>query len=460
MMKKTASFVVLPHNATRIKDKYLVSNVLGAWDFLEPHEFRELEGIRVEEGTALFKRLQDRGLIADESNLRNLLDAFRSRNANLFSDTALHIAVVTTRCNLNCSYCQTRVADPKDMSPEVAIRVLKYLFDVKSPKVSLEFQGGEPLLNWPVVRLLIEAARKSNTVGKDLNISLVSNILLLDEEKMKVLADNDVQLCVSLDGPQKIHDANRKDFEGRGTYTRVTEKAQQYKKKYRRQVSFLPTITNSTLPYAKELVDEYVRWQQPEICLRPVNNVGSVCSCWGDLGYNIEEFFDFYIEAMEYILELNRRGIKIGERTARVILSKVLFNRDPGYVDMMNPCGAGRATMAYMPDGSCYPCDEARMLGEDMFRLGNIIDENYEDMLKKDNLLQLLHSSCSNLWYYASAFSPWIGYCPAVNYALQKNVIPKIACSQAQRIQELQFRYIFEKLLEGGKTIDILKSWV
>jgi sulfatase maturation enzyme AslB (radical SAM superfamily) len=127
---------------------------------------------------------------------------------------------------------------------------------------------------------------------------------------------------------------------------------------------------------------------------------------------------------------------------------------------MMNPCGAGRSTMAYMPDGGCYPCDEARIIGEEMFRLGNILEEGYEDMIKKETLLQLLHASSPNLWHYGSAFSPWMGFCPVVNYAVQKNIVPKVACAPTQKILEFQFRYIFEKILKGGKPLDIFKGWL
>ena len=392
--------------------------------------------------------------------MRSLISGYRTMNANLFQDASLHIAVVTTKCNLACSYCQARVAKPEDMSPEVATRVLQYLYDVKAPAIVLEFQGGEPLVNWSVVRMMIESARKFNTAGKDLRIALVSNLLLLDDEKMKVLVDNDVQVCSSLDGPAEVHDANRRSVGGKGTYRQVIRKAKEFKAKHGQQVAFLPTITKQSLKYPKEIIDEYVRLEQTEICLRPVNHMGSACPQWGDLGYGPEEFCDFYVRAMEHLLDLNGRGVNIAERTARVILSKVLSKEDPGYVDMMNPCGAGRTTMAYMPDGSCYPCDEARIIGEEMFRLGNIVEEGYEDMVKKENLLQLLHASCSDLWHYGSAFSPWMGFCPVVNYAIQKNVVPKAACSPAQKIMQFQFRYVFEKILEGGGTLDILKSWV
>ena len=66
-------------------------------------------------------------------------------------------------------------------------------------------------------------------------------------------------------------------------------------------------------------------------------------------------------------MKLNISGTFVSERIARTILTKVLLKEDPGYVDMMNPCGAGRAVMSYAPDGGCYPTDEARMLGDNIF---------------------------------------------------------------------------------------------
>ena len=135
-MKKN-DFAVLNFNSARIRDKYLVSNMLGAWDFLDADEFRVLHSFRVSKGSALFSRLRTAGIIADETNIRTLLEDYRRLNANLFNDTSLHIAVVTTRCNLGCAYCQTKAQEQADMTHEVAMRVLKYLFDVRSPNVVL-----------------------------------------------------------------------------------------------------------------------------------------------------------------------------------------------------------------------------------------------------------------------------------------------------------------------------------
>jgi uncharacterized protein len=459
-MKKTKDVMILPFNSARLGKKRLVTNFLGAWDILDQDQFKALNSLRLPKDSPLFIRLKERGLVVDPSNVEAVLKDFRNTNAHLFQDTSLHIAVVTTRCNQRCSYCQTKSSAPEDMTIEVAAKVLQTMFEVRSPSIMLEFQGGEPLLNWPVVKFMVENVRKVNIPGKNIRISMVSNLALLDDVKMKFLAQHDVAVCSSLDGTKKIHDQNRKRADGEGTYQEVIAKIKRFKSKFGRSVDLLPTITKDSLQDPKGLIDEYVRLGQREIALRPVNNMGSAACCWKDLGYTPEAFVSFYKKALNYILELNAKGIMIRERTATVILTKVLAKRDPGFVDLMNPCGAGRAVMAYMPDGSCYPCDEARMLSEDIFKLGNILHEKRDEMMKKDNFIELLKASCSDLWNYASVYSPWIGVCPVVNYALQKNVVPRIACSPMNKILTAQFECIFEKIAGGGRSLKIFNTWV
>lgn len=457
-MKKT-DYVVIPFNSGRIKDKYLVSNLLGKWDLLEDKEFQELTSFKLDKEGALFKRLYAKGVLADESNFKNLLDDFRRINANLFWDTSLHIAVLTTRCNLECGYCQTGSLKAEDMNYEVANRTLKSIFDTRNPAVTLEFQGGEPLLNWDVLVFLVENSRKFN-VNKDLRLTLVTNSTLLDESKMKFLCDNGVEICTSLDGPAFLHDKNRHFKNGKGTYKIVTDRIRMLKKKFGKKVNLLPTITKESLKFHREIIDEYVKWDQREISLRPVNRLGIACRKWTDIGYSPEQFNKFYKDSLDYILDLNRKGIFIRERIARVILDKVLGGKDPGYVELMNPCGTGRSTIAYMPNGDCYPCDEARMIGEDMFRLGNVLTDNYSNLMKSENLMHLLQSSLVNLWDYSSPFLPWMGTCPVVNYALQKNLVPKICCSAIHKIYKFQFNYIFEKIAESKDNLEIFKKWV
>ncbi|MDP2653399.1 MAG: His-Xaa-Ser system radical SAM maturase HxsB [Candidatus Omnitrophota bacterium] len=458
-MTPTAQFSILPFNSEKFNEKYLVTNVLGCWDALNDEEFRQLHSLRVSPGGALFNRLLERGLIVDADNIRRVLDDYRNLNANLFSDTSLHIAVLTKRCNLRCTYCHAEGgASSEDMSMETAARVLQYLFDVENKSVTLEFQGGEPLLNWPVVQLLTENARKFNTLGKNLSIVIVTNMLLLDDEKMRFLADHDVQVCTSLDGPADIHDKNRVTVGGRGSHAEVVEKIEHLAKKFGRRVSMLPTITRHSLAHPERIIDEYLRLGQGEIALRPVNKIGYACNCWDDVGYTAEEFNGFYDRAMAYIMKLNTSGTFLSERIARTILTKILFKKDPAYVNMMNPCGFGRTVMAYAPDGGCYPTDEARMLGDDIFRLGDINKENYDDMLNKENLLFLLSAGCSDLWNYRSVYSPWLGVDPVVNYALEKNVV-LMGNSRLEQVLAHQFRTVFSYLLSDKKYAEIFQRW-
>jgi His-Xaa-Ser system radical SAM maturase HxsB len=456
---KNQSFATIPFNKRLIKNKYLVSNVLGRWDFLDREEFKIFQSFQCKKGTPLYKRLYERGLVVDEKNLKNLIEDYKNLNSNLFNDTSLHIAVVTTRCNLRCGYCQTKTAKERDMSEKVAVSVLENLFTVRNRFVTLEFQGGEPLMNWKVLSFLIERARKVNLSGKYLRLALISNLTLLDDKKMKFLCDFDVDICCSLDGPRGIHDENRVFKNGSGSYGLVMEKVKVLEERFGKKISFLPTITKKSLDSYKEIIDEYVRLGQTSIALRPVNRLGSACLHWQNVGYPAEEFIQFYIKAMEYILKLNKEGVFIKERVTCVILEKLFNSKDPVYTELMNPCGAGRAQVVYMPDGSCYPCDEARMAKDDIFKLGNILEEDYESLMKKDNLFHLLQSSVINLWDYSSVFSPWTGTCPVVNYIMQNNLVPKIWSSPVHKINNAQFEYIFEKILSGGRDYEILKSW-
>ena len=100
------------------------------------------------------------------------------------------------------------------------------------------------------------------------------------------------------------------------------------------------------------------------------------------------------------------------------------------------------------------------MVDDDIFRLGDITQEDYQDMIKKESLMHILESSVMELWDYASAFLPWMGTCPVANYAVQENMVPKIHCSAVHKIYTAQLSYIFEKIEESKKNLQIFKKWI
>jgi len=459
---KHDKYAVLPFNTEKIKDCYLVSNYLGGWGILSETEFKQLHQNNII-AQNLKEKLVQRGLIVNRDNGAKLISDYRRLNAHLFTGTSLHIVVVTTRCNLRCTYCQTNNNPNMDMDIKTAKKVLSFFQDCPNPFINLEFQGGEPLLNWEVVKFLTLNVQK---IQKKSRLSLVTNGTLLDLEKIQFLTENNVSICISLDGPQLVHDKNRLFAKGKGTYKKVISaltKLQVFHKKNKnnKTINLLPTITKHSLKYYKQIIDEYVKYNAAIISLRPVTEIGAATCEWDKLGYKSEEFNIFWQKSMDYILQLNKKGIKIKERMAEVLLKKILVKSDPGYVDLMCPCGAGRKVLTYMPNGDIYPCDEARMTDDEMFKLGNLNQgTSYAQVIKSPNLFSLSCASLMQLWDYNSAFSPWVGTCPVLNYVNDKNLVPKITTTPMHKISRFQLKYLFTKMLESRKNEEIFWRWV
>jgi len=464
-MRSAKKWGILPFNSERISGKYLVANVLGGWCILDKKEFCQFHSQGVKENGPLYKKLLRAGMLLTESSQDSLIGTYRNSNMNLFTGPYLHIAVVTERCNLRCRYCQTKKAKPSNMSIETASRVLEFFTASKAPRPILEIQGGEPLLNWNTIEFLAKNFSKMNTEYNEAEMIMVTNLLLLDNKKLSFLIDHKVRICSSLDGPAFIHDKNRIFPNGSGTYREVVEKIDMVKKEYKKRgiktvVGLLPTITKHSLSYHKEIVDEYLHLGQGSVAIRYANNLGKATGHWSKLGITAEEFCDFWSKAVDYIIELNKKGKKIFERTLYVMLNKILNKIDPRYVDMMNPCGAGRSVLTYAPSGSIYTCDEARMLNDDMFKIGDLLKDSYEEVMDSSVLLDTCKASLLELWDYSSPYKAWGGTCPVLNYAQQKSPVVKLCNSATYKIQKFQFRYLFKKIIEDKECLTLFKNWV
>src|SRR5690242_5301264 len=186
--KPSATFAA----AVRVREvagKMLVTNQEGSWTLLSPDEFRAFARGEVKEGTDLFQRLKDGNFLRDHYDVPRAVERLRARKRFLYSGPNLHIMVVTLRCNETCVYCHASRADmdavQTDMSPETAEKAVDLILRSTSPSVTIEFQGGEPLVNLPVVKHIVQYAREKNrAAGKQLEFTMVSNLSLMDEEKL------------------------------------------------------------------------------------------------------------------------------------------------------------------------------------------------------------------------------------------------------------------------------------
>lgn len=426
---KGTKLSLLPFWAKEINPgSVLLTNRFGGWAILSKDAYYSVLSGQI--SSELRDLLSKTGLAITKENGQVVVERFRSLNQHLFEDVGLHIMVVTTRCNLGCVYCQANSGEYMDMDMETCAHVIKFMFDSHREYVTLEFQGGEPLLNWDIVKFGIEKAMEWNNGVKKLHLALVTNGTLLDEEKVDFLKRFDVGICISYDGPKEVHDFNRKYLDGRGSYDDVI-KAMGLVRLKRAKLSVITTITRKSLERAKEIVDAYVDMGFPVLAFRPMSHINISPEVWDEIGYDEDEFFSVYEEVVRYILDLNRKGIRIRERMMDNVVKKILFGTDPHYVDMGNPCGAGRGVLAYMPNGDVYPCDESRMLKDkEMFKLGNVKTDTYDKITGSDNVLNMAIAGCLDIVDPNNPYIAWSGTCPVYTYVETGSLIGHCSMSK------------------------------
>ena len=135
------------------------------------------------------------------------------------------------------------------------------------------------------------------------------------------------------------------------------------------------TTTQASLSQVRAIIDEYLVQEFHEIFLRPLSPYGFALRTKSFAAYDTQRWLEFYREGIEYVIDLNRKGIPFMEHYAALILKKMLTSDDPGYVDLMSPAGIGIGAVLYNYDGDVYASDESRMLAEMVdksFRIGNV----------------------------------------------------------------------------------------
>ncbi len=423
-----------------IGEKVVLTNDAGEWAMLEKPAFDHLLAGTLEEDHPQHGHLRRLGMIRDGVDLDGLADRIRRKRSYLGKGPHLHVVVTTLRCNQSCRYCHaSRVPMTRtdtDMSVETARLVAERAMASTSPTITFEFQGGEPTLNKPAIQAIMDRSRELAAESKkQVVFSLVSNLTMMTTETAEWLIENDVLLCTSLDGPKDLHDANRPLTGGGPVYDDVMRWMKWFNERYIEMgrnphywhVDALMTTTRQTLSRWREVVDLYVDLGIKNIHLRPLNPYGFATNRWKEIGYSVEEYLDCYLQALDYMIELNLQGKHVMEGTAATILQKMLTPDDPNFVDIRSPCGAGTGQVAYDHDGGIFPCDEARMIaaqGDRMFHLGNLPDTDMNAVVNHPTIKALAVASlndalpgCSSCWN-----APFCGVCPMHAYSLEGDI--------------------------------------
>ena len=458
--------------------KYLLTNEVGQYLFLTEKEFKNFLSGGLDKNKEPYLSLKEKNFLKKEQDIGELISRYSRKNAFLFAGPSLHIVVVTLRCNHRCVYChasaQTMDEGGYDMSEGTARQVIERIFQTTSHYVAIEFQGGEPLANWPIVKFIIEeSVKKNKKAKKDLEIRLVSNFTLMDEKKFKYLLDKKVALCLSLDGPEKLHNRNRILLgDKKGSYQYAAKWAKKFfklypqlkKKGYIFKMGLSNTISRYSLPYPKQIIDEYLKLGFDDFYLRPLNPFGFSRAAFKKIGYSADEYIKFYKKALDYVIELNLKGRRVREKMAQTFLVKILSETDPNHLDFRSPCGAAIGQLAYNYNGDVYTCDEGRMfsmMGDESFRLGNVNKNTYREIVGSPMSRTMCIASCLESLPYCSdcVYKPYCGVCPIYNYSEQGNIFGQMPTNQRCRVSQAILDFLFEKL-EKPEVKAVFEKWL
>lgn len=301
-------------------------------------------------------------------------------------------------CNLRCQYCfagqggygQWRML----MSFDVARRAVDFLIAHSGPRehCELDFFGGEPLMNWYVVQQTIDYVHKQEKKhGKKIKMSLTTNGLLLDKEKVKYLTDNHISLILSLDGRKEMHDRMRPGVHGEGTYDEIVKNLQYCVANRKGEEYYVRgTFTRYNMDFTTDVID-MIDKGFPAVSMEPV--VGEDTA-----DYSIKEE-DLPRVKAEY------------DRLAKLFIAReeegrpfffFHFNMDlwkgPCLPKRLRGCGAGHEYLAVVPNGDIYPCHQ--FVGRDGYVIGNVYEGLKNFKMMRDFRMNHVFSKpeCVDCW--------------------------------------------------------------
>jgi len=234
----------------------------GRTVILTPDEDRQIDEVYMEE--ALFFRLERTGHILTTGNTPRVFEELKVWQRNTYIGPALHIVVLTKRCNLNCTYCHM-LPEPVqakktefDLQPKIASKIIRFILESPRQDLTIEFQGGEPFLNFAGMVDFIEEMRRRNLgVGKELSFTVTSNLMIAGDEHLRYCAENGVGISYSLNGPAHIHDHYRKTRRGQGSYAKVMDRLRDIQTRYPGLVATSPlcVIDQYNCTKLEEMID-------------------------------------------------------------------------------------------------------------------------------------------------------------------------------------------------------------
>ena len=339
--------------------------------------------------------LRDAGQLFTPDTFEPMAGSLKEKTAGVVKALCLHVAHT---CNLNCAYCfasQGKYHGERAVMPfEVGKQALDFLIANSGTRRNLEvdFFGGEPLMNFQVVKDLVAYARSiEKEHNKNFRFTLTTNGLLIDDDVIDFANREMSNVVLSLDGRKEIHDRYRVDYAGKGSWERIVPKFQKLvaarggKNYYMRG-----TFTHANPDFLKD-IQQMLDLGFTELSMEPV-----VCAP-GDPSALTEEDVPVVCQQYEQLAELMLRRDREG-KPFTFYHYMLDLSGGPCIYKRISGCGSGTEYMAVTPWGDLYPCHQ--FVGDEKFRLGNIRDgvTNTERRAEFAACNVYAHPECRDCW--------------------------------------------------------------
>jgi len=438
----------------KIGDRIVRVSRTGRTVVLTPSEDAQINEFFM--ATDLFERLERTGHIITSANASTVFHDLSTWLKGTYDGPGLHIVIPTRRCNLNCTYCHMypqpmeALRTTTDLQSDTIPYIARFIMDSPRNTLCVEFQGGEPFLNFPGMIQTIDEIRKLNTQArKDIRFEIVSNLMVVTDEHLSYCKANNIGISYTLNGPQNVHDLFRITRTGAGSYNTVVRRLDDIRARFPGVLAPSPlcVVTDDNIRDLKSMVRYFHEAGFTDIGILTLKNLGNAR---GHVYFNMHEYIPHYIDLLDYLYVLNKdTDAAYSERIVRLALMKIFGAVNPLFIDWRNPIGYVSNAIVYDWDGEILPVDEARSF-RDVFTLGNVRSMSYDQLIRRNSTFDTVNLSIRDRdpTCRECAYNPYCGVSPVLHYSRTGRLAPEPHVSHECILIIAVFDWIFRKMLD------------